>query len=36
MEEFFMKKLIATVAWLALLSSSAHAKYGVWRGYYCA
>jgi hypothetical protein len=34
MEEFLMKALLATVALAALLSSSAHAQYGVWRGGY--
>jgi hypothetical protein len=34
MEEFLMKILLATVALAALLSSSAHAQYGVWRGGY--
>jgi hypothetical protein len=36
MEEFLMKTLFATVALATLLSSSAHAQYGVWRGYYRA
>ena len=31
-----MKILLATVALATLLSSSAHAQYGVWRGYYRA
>ena len=31
-----MKTLLATVALATLLSSSAHAQYGVWRGYYRA
>jgi hypothetical protein len=31
-----MRKLLATVALATLLSSSAHAQYGVWRGYYRA
>src|SRR5438445_11365436 len=34
--EFPMRKLLATVALATLLSSSAHAQYGVWRGYYRA
>jgi hypothetical protein len=35
MEEFLMKTLFATTVALAmLLSSSAHAQYGVWRGGY--
>src|SRR5262252_2413097 len=34
MEEFLMRTLFATVALAALLSSSAHAQYGPWRGYY--
>ena len=29
-----MKTLLATVALATLLSSSAHAQYGGWRGYY--
>ena len=33
MEEFLMKTLLATVALATLLSSSAHAQYGSWRGY---
>jgi hypothetical protein len=33
MEEFLMKTLFATVALATLLSSSADAQYGVWRGY---
>ena len=36
MEEFPMKTLLATVALATLLSSSAHAQYGPWRGYYRA
>src|SRR5258705_1740063 len=36
MEEFPMKILLATVALAALLSSPAHAQYGVGRGYYRA
>jgi len=36
MEEFLMKTLLATVALATLVSSSAHAQYGVWRGYYRA
>jgi hypothetical protein len=36
MEEFPMKILLATVALATLLSSSAHAQYGVARGYYGA
>src|SRR5260221_897083 len=36
MEEFLMKTLLATVALAALLNSSAHAQYRVWRGYYGA
>src|SRR5262245_40869161 len=36
MEEFLMKTLLATVALAALLSSAAHAQYGVWRGSYRA
>jgi hypothetical protein len=31
-----MKILLATVALAALLTSSAHAQYGAWRGYYGA
>jgi hypothetical protein len=31
-----VKTLLATVALATLLSSSAHAQYGVWRGYYRA
>ena len=31
-----MKTLLATVALAVLLSSSAHAQYRVWRGYYGA
>src|SRR5262245_38523248 len=31
-----MKTLLATVALATLVSSSAHAQYGVWRGYYRA
>jgi hypothetical protein len=34
MEEFVMKTLLATVALATLLSSSAHAQNGVWRGGY--
>jgi hypothetical protein len=34
MEEFLMKTLLATVALATLVSSSAHAQYGSWRGYY--
>jgi hypothetical protein len=34
MEEFPMKILLATIALATLLSSSAHAQYGVWRGGY--
>src|SRR5262249_418726 len=33
MEEFLMKTLFATVALATLLSSSADAQYGVWRGH---
>jgi hypothetical protein len=36
MEEFPMKILLATFALATLLSSSAHAQYGVGRGYYRA
>jgi hypothetical protein len=36
MEEFSMKILLATVALATLVSSSAHAQYGVWRGDYRA
>jgi len=36
MEEFLMKILLATATLVALLSSSAHAQYGPWRGYYRA
>src|SRR5262245_62595127 len=36
MEEFLMKILLATVALATLLSSSAHAQYGYWRGSYGA
>jgi hypothetical protein len=36
MEEFRMKILLATVALATLLSPSAHAQYGVGRGYYRA
>jgi hypothetical protein len=36
MEEFPMKTLLATVALATLLSSSANAQYGAWRGYYRA
>jgi hypothetical protein len=36
MEEFLMRTLFATVALAALLSSSAHAQYGPWRGSYRA
>src|SRR3954453_11216996 len=32
MEEFPMKILLATAALATLVSSSAHAQYGVWRG----
>src|SRR5262250_858260 len=34
MEEFLMKTLFATVALATLLSSSAHAQNGYYRGYY--
>jgi len=34
MEEFLMKTLFATVALAALVSSSAHAQNGYYRGYY--
>jgi hypothetical protein len=36
MEEFLMKTLLATAALAMLVSSSAHAQYGVWRGDYRA
>jgi hypothetical protein len=36
MEEFPMKTLLATAALVMLVSSSAHAQYGVWRGDYRA
>jgi hypothetical protein len=36
MEEFLMKTLLATAALAVLVSSSAHAQYGVWRGDYRA
>jgi hypothetical protein len=36
MEEFLMKTLLAIVALATLVSSSAHAQYGPWRGYYRA
>src|SRR5262245_33784380 len=36
MEEFPMKTLLATAALAMLVSSSAHAQYGVWRGNYRA
>src|SRR5262245_41868765 len=36
MEEFPMKILLATAALATLVSSSAHAQYGVWRGDYRA
>jgi len=34
MEEFPMKMLLATIALATLVSSSAHAQYGNWRGGY--
>jgi len=34
MEEFLMRTLFAAVTLAALLSSSAHAQYGPWQGYY--
>jgi len=36
MEELLMRILLATVALATLLSSSAHAQYGYWRGSYGA
>src|SRR5262245_3718462 len=36
MEEFPMKILLATIALATMVSSSAHAQYGNWRGYYGA
>ena len=36
MEEFLMKILFATATLVALLSLSAYAQYGPWRGYYRA
>jgi len=36
MEEFLMKTLLATAALVTLVSSSAHAQYGPWQGYYGA
>src|SRR5262245_28266992 len=36
MEEFLMKILLATVVLATLLTSTAHAQYGYWRGSYGA